>query len=96
MSDTIRPGVFCFPVFYPKFKDYKVNRILVLAAVFYKHQNIILREEHSMRVFENRVLRRLFGTDRDEVIGEWRRLNSEDLMICAPHQMLFRRSNEEE
>jgi len=74
----------------------KVSRTIFLAAVFYKHQNVLLREEHMMRVFENRVLRKLFGTERDEVIGEWRRLNSEDLMICAPHQMLFRRSNEEE
>jgi len=36
-------------------------------------------------VFENRVVRKLFGTKRDEVIGEWRTLNSEDLMICARH-----------
>ena len=32
-----------------------------------------------MRVFENRVLRRIFGTKRDEVIGEWRKLHSEEL-----------------
>jgi hypothetical protein len=33
-----------------------------------------LREEHRLRVFENRVLRRIFGLERDEVTGEWRRL----------------------
>jgi len=33
-----------------------------------------LREEHSLRVFENRVLRRIFRLRRDEVTGEWRKL----------------------
>jgi hypothetical protein len=35
---------------------------------------LILREEHGLRVFENRVLRRIFGPKRDEVTGEWRKL----------------------
>jgi hypothetical protein len=34
---------------------------------------------HTLRVFENRVLRRIFGPKRDEVIGEWRRLHNEEL-----------------
>jgi hypothetical protein len=38
-----------------------------------------LREEHRLRVFENRVLRRLFGPKRDEVTGEWRKLHNEEL-----------------
>jgi hypothetical protein len=38
-----------------------------------------LREERRLRVFENRVLRRVFGPKRDEVTGEWRRLHSEEL-----------------
>jgi hypothetical protein len=38
-----------------------------------------LREEHRLRVFENRVLRRIFGPKRDEVMGEWRKLHSEEL-----------------
>jgi len=38
-----------------------------------------LREEHRLRVFENRVLRRIFGLKRDEVTGEWRRLYNEEL-----------------
>jgi hypothetical protein len=36
----------------------------------------MLREEHRLRVFENRVLRRIFGPKRDEVTGEWRKLHS--------------------
>jgi hypothetical protein len=38
-----------------------------------------LREEHRLRVFENRVLRRIFGPKRDEVTGEWRKLHNEEL-----------------
>jgi hypothetical protein len=38
-----------------------------------------LREEHSLRVFERRVLRRIFGPKRDEVTGDWRRLHDEEL-----------------
>jgi hypothetical protein len=38
-----------------------------------------LREEHRLRVFENRVLRRIFGLKRDEVTGGWRKLHNEEL-----------------
>jgi len=38
-----------------------------------------LREERKLRVFENRVLRRVFGPKRDEVTGEWRKLHNEKL-----------------
>jgi len=39
--------------------------------------SLILREERRPRVFENRVLRRIFGPKRDEVTGEWRKLHNE-------------------
>jgi hypothetical protein len=44
------------------------------------------REEHRLRVFENRVLRRIFGPKRDEVIGGWRKLHNEELhnLYCSP------------
>jgi hypothetical protein len=38
-----------------------------------------LREERRLRVFENRVLRRVIGSKRDEVTGEWRKLHNEEL-----------------
>jgi hypothetical protein len=38
-----------------------------------------LREEHRLRVFENRALRRIFGPKRDEVTGEWRKLHNKEL-----------------
>jgi len=40
---------------------------------------LTFREERKLRVFENRVLRRIFGSRRDEVTGEWRRLHIEEL-----------------
>jgi len=39
-----------------------------------------LREERRLRVFENRVLRRIFEPKRDEVTGEWRKLNNEEFI----------------
>jgi hypothetical protein len=41
--------------------------------------SLTLREEHSLRVFENRVLRRIFRPKRDKVTGEWRKLHNEEL-----------------
>jgi hypothetical protein len=38
-----------------------------------------LREEHRLRLFENRVLRRIFGPKEQEVVGGWRRLHNEEL-----------------
>jgi hypothetical protein len=41
--------------------------------------SLTLREEHRLRVFENRVLRRIFGPKRDEATGGWRKLYNEEL-----------------
>jgi len=46
--------------------------------------SLTLREERRLRVFENRVLRRVFGPKSDEVTGEWRKLHDEDLNdLCS-------------
>jgi hypothetical protein len=49
----------------------------------------MLREERRLRVFENRVLRRVFGTKRDEVTGEWRKLHNKKLyaLYSSPNIM---------
>jgi hypothetical protein len=41
--------------------------------------SLTLREEHRLRAFENRVLRRIFGPKRDKVTGEWRKFHNEEL-----------------
>jgi len=41
--------------------------------------SLTLREERRLRVFENRVLRKIFGPKREEVTGEWRKLHKEEL-----------------
>ena len=43
---------------------------------FTKNWSLTLRDERRLRVFENRVLRRVFGPKRDEVTGEWRKLHN--------------------
>jgi hypothetical protein len=55
----------------------------------------MLRGEQRLRVFENRVLRRIFGPKRDEVTGEWRRLHNKELNDCTCQKILFGRSNQE-
>jgi hypothetical protein len=44
-----------------------------------KTWSLTVREEHKLRVFENRVLRRIFGPKRDGVMGGWRKLHNEEL-----------------
>ena len=59
----------------------KINRTIILPVVLYGCEtwSLTLREEHRLRVCENRVLRRVFGPKRDEVTGEWRKLHNEEL-----------------
>jgi hypothetical protein len=59
----------------------KIYRTIILPVVLYGCQTwtLILREKRKLRVFENRVLRRIYGSNRDEVTGEWRKLHTEDL-----------------
>jgi hypothetical protein len=55
----------------------------------------MLKEEHRPRVFENRVLRRIFGPKRDEVTGEWRKLHR-NFIICTHPQISLGKSSQGE
>jgi len=60
-------------------------RTIILPLVLYgcETRSLTLREEHRLREFENRVLRRIFGPKRDEVTGEWRKRNEELNNLCS-------------
>jgi len=64
----------------PKNLKIKIYRTIILPVVLYECEtwSLALNEEHRLRVFENRVLRRIFGPKRDEVTGEWRNLHNEE------------------
>jgi hypothetical protein len=49
--------------------------------------SLTLREEHRLSLFENRVLRRIFGPKTDEVTGDWRKLYNEGLHNCTLRQI---------
>jgi hypothetical protein len=59
----------------------EIYKTIILPMVLYGGEtwSFTLREEHRLRVFENRVLRRIFGPKRDEVTGGWRKLHNEEL-----------------
>jgi hypothetical protein len=59
----------------------RIYKTIILLAILYGSEtwSLALREEHRLRVFENSVLRGIFGPKRDEVTGEWRKLHYEEL-----------------
>ena len=67
----------------------KIYRNIILPFVLYGCEtwSLTLREERKLRVFENRVLRGIFGLKREEVTGEWRKLLNEELndLYCSPN-----------
>ena len=64
----------------------KIYRTIISFVVLYGCEtwSLTLREEHRLRVCEDRVLRRIFGPKRDEVTWEWRKLHNEELNdLCS-------------
>jgi hypothetical protein len=59
----------------------RIYKTIILPLALYGREIwcLTLREEHRLRVFENKVLRRIFGQKRVEVTGEWRKLHTEEL-----------------
>jgi hypothetical protein len=64
----------------------RIYKTIILPVVLYGcgTWSLTLREEHRLGVFENRVLRRIFGSKRDEVTEEWRKLHNEELRDLYP------------
>jgi hypothetical protein len=61
--------------------EVKIYKTIILPVALYGCEtwSVTLREEHRLRVFENRALRRIFGPKGDEVTGEWRKLHNGEL-----------------
>jgi hypothetical protein len=59
----------------------RIYKAIILPVVLYGCEtwSLTLREEHRLRAFENRVLRKIFGSKTDEVTGEWRKLHNDEL-----------------
>jgi hypothetical protein len=64
-------------------------RTVILPGVLYGCEtwSLTLREDHRLRVFEKRVLRRIFGSKRDKLTGKWKKTHNEELsdLYCSPN-----------
>ena len=69
--------------------DIKIYRTIILPVVLYgcETRSLTMREKRRLRVFENRVLRGVFGSEKNEVTREWRKLHNEELndLYCSPY-----------
>jgi hypothetical protein len=77
----------------------KIYKTIILPVVLYGCEtwSVTLRQVHRLRLFENRVLRKIFGPKRDDVMGERKTLyNGENFIICAHPQISLSRSNKGE
>jgi hypothetical protein len=75
----------------------EIYKTIILPVVLYGCETwcLTLREENRLRVFENSILR-IFGPKRDEVTGEWRKLHSENVIICTQPQISLGKSSQGE
>jgi hypothetical protein len=89
IKGTLKSGNACYHSVYNRLSSsllsknlkIKIYRTIILPVVFYGCEtwSLTLREESKLRMFENRVLKRIFGHKRDEVTGEWRKLHNKEL-----------------
>ena len=76
--------------FCPRLLVLSVNSPLPVVSYGCEPWSLTLREERKLRVFENMVLRRIFGPRKDEVTGQWRRLHNEELNDLYPSPNIVR------
>jgi hypothetical protein len=72
----------------------RIYKTVILPVVLYwcETWSLSLRDEHKLRVFENRVLRRIFGPKMVEVTGEWIKLHNEELNILYSSPNIIRQN----
>jgi hypothetical protein len=80
MLAIIQSKIFCLPISKQKNLKIKIYKTVILPVVLYGREtwSLTLREEHRLRVFENRVLRMIFGLKRKED-GSWRKLHNDEI-----------------
>jgi len=90
MLAVIERRIFCLLVCYPSIKI-KIFRAVILPVVLYGCESwtLTLREARRLRMFENKVVRKIFGPKKDEVTAEWRRLHKEEFYdLCSPPNVI--------
>jgi hypothetical protein len=89
MLAIIQSKIFCLPISYQKPKD-KIYRIVILPAVLYGCEtwSLTLKDEHRLRVFENRLLRRIFGPNRGKTVGGEKCIMM-NFTACILHRILL-------
>jgi hypothetical protein len=88
MLSIIRCRFFCLPGWFSKNLKTKIYRTIILPVLYgCETLSLKLREECRLGVFENRVLRRIFGPRRDKLTSEWKNLHNEKLndLYCSPN-----------
>jgi hypothetical protein len=80
MLAIIQSKIFCLPISYQKNLKIKIYKTVILPVVLYGCEtcSLTLGEEHRLRIFENRMLRKIFGSKREED-GLWRKLHNDEL-----------------
>jgi hypothetical protein len=73
----------------PKNLEIRIYKTIILPLVLYGW-SLTLREENRLTVFENRMLRKIFGPKRDEVTGKWRKLHNEELRDLYSSPIIIR------
>ena len=81
--------IFCSHLLSIRLKRLYRNVILCIVLYGFEIWFLILKGRHKVRVFQSRIMRKIFGTKRVEETGKWRKLHYEGFMICVPQQMLF-------
>jgi hypothetical protein len=70
----------------------RIYKTIILPVIFYGCEtwSLSLRKEHRLRVFKDKLLRKIFGPKRDGVSGEWRKLHNEELYVLYSSSSIIR------